>query len=194
MSKMNCILSRIYALSKMSGHYRTYSCCRQHILLTANLQVKYMSGFFYLCFHTEIFSTAFCMLLKYSFFPVSGIILLPFLGLMGAKFESGILFLLISSIAGGMLGCILLYLIGLIGGYRLINTLGNIAPSLRKKLHKASDLHDRHPGYTVLFHTKISIICGACHDNFLTYLLLTFSGMVIRHFVLTGSVTRRIFG
>lgn len=143
-----------------------------------------MSGFISLCFHTGIFSTAFCMLLKYSFFPVSGIILLPFLGFMGGRFESGIFIILISSIAGGMTGCILLYLIGLIGGYRLINTIGNITPVLRKRLHKASDLHDRHPGLTVLFHTKISLICGACHDNFLTYLLLTFSGMVIRHSVL----------
>lgn len=131
--------------------------------------------------------------LEYACFPVSSEIVLPLSGaLAAASGTSYPLLILISSLAG-ILGTLLCYLIGRIGGNAVIERMIKRFPKTEKGLRASRERFEHYGNYAVsigrvipLCRTYIAFIAGAAGMKPIPYILSSLIGITVWNSVLTG--------
>lgn len=123
---------------------------------------------------------------EYACFPMPSEILLPFIGITIAQNKCRYLAALMFSIAGGLLGSIMCYLIGCYGGNPLLRRIEIKFPKTRKTVRALDNLFNKYGKVTVfmarllpLTRTYVSLIAGAVKLDIIAFSIYSLLGIVI---------------
>lgn len=135
----------------------------------------------------------FIIFLEYACFPVSSEIVLPFCGAFANVKQIPFLFILTISVSAGILGSSLCYLLGRIGGDKLLHKIMNRFPSTQKNIQTSYERFDAYGSYIVCFgrmipiiRTYIAFVAGAVKQSYITFLLYSILGITVWNSALIG--------
>ena len=128
----------------------------------------------------------FVIFLEYACFPISSEIVLPFTGALAGKNNIPFLLVLPLSVLAGILGTGFCYLVGRIGGERLIDCIIRRFPKSKKGIEDAKKRFEAYGKYAVcvgriipLCRTYIAFIAGASGQSPSVYFPFSFLGITI---------------
>lgn len=133
------------------------------------------------------------IMMEYACFPVSSEIVLPFAGAIAQNSHTPYILLLFISIPAGIIGSLICYVLGYIGGHRLITWLTRKFPATTKGIDYSYSFFDRHGKFAVcagrlipLCRTYISFIAGATRQPICDFIFFSFAGITVWNSVLIG--------
>jgi len=131
------------------------------------------------------------ILLEYACFPVSSEIVLPFCGAFAKSYDISFFLLIPSSVLAGLLGTSLCYLIGRIGGTRVLTFLKTRFPKTEKGITASEEKMERYGALAVCFgrviplcRTYIAFIAGSVKQPYSQFLTYSFFGITVWNCVL----------
>lgn len=138
-----------------------------------------------------LFGLCLMILLEYACFPISSEIVLPFCGAFAKSYEISFFLLIPGSVLAGLLGTSLCYLIGRIGGTRVLTFLKNRFPKTEKGITASEEKMDRYGALAVCFgrviplcRTYIAFIAGSMKQPYKQFLSYSFFGITVWNCIL----------
>lgn len=132
-------------------------------------------------------------MLEYACFPVSSEIVLPFAGAFAHSYGFSYFLLIPVSVLAGMLGTSFCYLVGRLGGSRLLEKLTFRFPKTKKGIDASKDKFERYGAFAVCFgrviplcRTYIAFIAGSVKQPFSQFFSYSMLGITVWNCVLTG--------
>lgn len=139
---------------------------------------------------TAIFTV---ILMEYACFPLSSEIVLPFSGAIASITNIPYILVVAVSVAAGLIGTSICYLIGWIGGSSILNTIKGKFPKTAKGIDSSCKRFESYGPYTVLIarvipicRTYIGFVAGAAHLNYVTYITSSCIGISLWNSILIG--------
>ena len=133
------------------------------------------------------------IMLEYACFPLPSEIVLPFAGAYAAIYGVPFYAILFISIAAGLCGCLICYLIGFFGGAALLERLGRRFHKTAAGFEASKQWFDRYGGLSVIIarvlplcRTYISFISGLSRQKIVKFLALSAVGISVWNLVLVG--------
>lgn len=133
------------------------------------------------------------ILLEYACFPISSEIVLPFCGAFAASYQISFFLLIPGSILSGLAGTSLCYLVGRIGGAKLLTALKNRFPKTRKGIEASEEKMERYGALAVCFgrviplcRTYIAFIAGSVKQPYSQFFSYSFFGITVWNCILIG--------
>lgn len=133
------------------------------------------------------------ILLEYACFPISSEIVLPFCGAFAKNYNISFFLLIPGSVAAGMIGTSLCYVVGRLGGTRLLETIKTKFPKTRKGIEASEEKMERYGALAVCFgrviplcRTYIAFIAGSVKQPYGQYFAYSFFGITVWNCVLIG--------
>lgn len=131
------------------------------------------------------------ILLEYACFPISSEIVLPFCGAFAKSYDISFFLLVPGSVLAGLLGTSLCYLIGKIGGPRVLSFLKTRFPKTRKGIAASEKKMEQYGAFAVCFgriiplcRTYIAFIAGCVKQPYRQFLTYSFFGITVWNCVL----------
>lgn len=131
------------------------------------------------------------ILLEYACFPVSSEIVLPFCGAFAKSYDISFFLLIPGSVLAGLLGTSLCYLIGRIGGTRVLTFLKRRFPKTQKGIDASEKKMEQYGAMAVcisriipLCRTYIAFIAGSMKQPYSQFLTYSFFGITIWNCIL----------
>jgi len=126
------------------------------------------------------------ILLEYACFPISSEILLPFCGAFAKSYDISFFLLIPGSILAGLIGTSFCYLIGRIGGTRVLSFLKTKFPKTEKGILAAEEKMEQFGALAVCFgrviplcRTYIAFIAGSIRQPYGQFLTYSFLGITV---------------
>lgn len=133
------------------------------------------------------------ILLEYACFPISSEIVLPFCGAFAKSYGISFFLLIPGSVLAGLLGTSLCYMIGRIGGTRVLTALKTRFPKTKKGIEASEEKMERFGALAVCFgrviplcRTYIAFIAGSVKQPFSQFLTYSFFGIAVWNCILIG--------
>lgn len=133
------------------------------------------------------------IMLEYACFPLPSEIVLPFAGAYAAFYGVPFYAILLISVAAGLCGCLVCYLIGFFGGAALLDKLGRRASKTTAGFEASKQWFDRYGSFSVIIarvlplcRTYISFVAGLSRQKVLKFLALSAIGISVWNLVLVG--------
>ena len=133
------------------------------------------------------------ILLEYACFPISSEIVLPFCGAFAKSYGISFFLLIPGSVLAGLLGTSLCYLIGRIGGTRVLTAIKTRFPKTKKGIEASEEKMERFGALAVCFgrviplcRTYIAFIAGSVKQPFSQFLTYSFFGITVWNCILIG--------
>lgn len=133
------------------------------------------------------------VLIEYACFPLSSEIVLPFSGAIASVTSIPYILVVAVSVAAGLIGTSICYLIGWFGGGGILNTIKRKFPKTAKGIDTSCERFDTYGAYAVLFarvipicRTYIGFVAGAARLNYVTYIASSLIGISLWNSVLIG--------
>jgi len=133
------------------------------------------------------------ILLEYACFPVSSEIILPFSGAIASVNNIPFFPLIITSILAGIIGTLICYAIGRLGGEALIKKIIKRFPKTEKGLNSSMQKFNRFGGPAVcmariipLCRTYIAFVAGAAKQSLAQYVIFSLIGISAWNTLLIG--------
>jgi len=140
-----------------------------------------------------LFGLCLMILLEYACFPISSEIVLPFCGAFAKSYDISFFLLVPGSIAAGMIGTSICYVIGRIGGTRLLDAIKNRFPKTQKGIEASEEKMERFGALAVcigrvipLCRTYIAFIAGSVKQPYPQYFSYSLFGITVWNCVLIG--------
>jgi len=131
------------------------------------------------------------ILLEYACFPISSEIVLPFCGAFAKTYDISFFLLIPGSVLAGLLGTSLCYLIGRIGGTRVLTFLKTRFPKTQKGITASEEKMERYGALAVCFgrviplcRTYIAFIAGSMGQPYRQFLTYSFFGITVWNCIL----------
>ena len=131
------------------------------------------------------------ILLEYACFPISSEIVLPFCGAIAKSYDISFFLLIPGSILAGLTGTSLCYLIGRIGGTKVLSFLKTRFPKTEKGITASEEKMERYGALAVCFgrviplcRTYIAFIAGSMKQPFGQYITYSLLGITVWNCVL----------
>lgn len=131
------------------------------------------------------------ILLEYACFPVSSEIILPFCGAFAKSYDISFFLLIPGSVLAGLLGTSLCYLIGRIGGTRVLTFIRTRFPKTEKGISASEEKMERYGALAVCFsriiplcRTYIAFIAGSMKQPYTQFLSYSFFGITVWNCIL----------
>lgn len=138
-----------------------------------------------------LFGLCLMIFLEYACFPISSEIVLPFCGAFAKSYEISFFLLIPGSVLAGLLGTSLCYLIGRIGGTRVLTFLKTRFPKTEKGIAASEEKMERYGALAVCFgrviplcRTYIAFIAGSMQQPYRQFLSYSFFGITVWNCVL----------
>ncbi len=138
-----------------------------------------------------LFGLCLMILLEYACFPISSEIVLPFCGAFAKSYDISFFLLIPGSVLAGLLGTSLCYLIGRIGGVRVLNFLKTRFPKTEKSIAASEKKMEQYGAFAVCFgriiplcRTYIAFIAGSVKQPYRQFLSYSFFGITVWNCVL----------
>lgn len=129
--------------------------------------------------------------LEYACFPISSEIVLPFCGAFAKSYEISFFLLIPGSVLAGLAGTSLCYLIGRIGGTKVLTFLKTRFPKTQKGIAASEEKMERYGALAVCFgrviplcRTYIAFIAGSMKQPFRQFLTYSFFGITVWNCIL----------
>ncbi|MDF2473246.1 MAG: associated Golgi protein [Anaerocolumna sp.] len=152
-----------------------------------------MSYFTNLIYQYGIFAMFFIILIEYACFPISSEIVLPFSGAVASLQNISFLVILPLSVVAGLIGTSFCYIIGRIGGLKLIERIIRRFPKTEKGILSSQTKFQHYGGLAVCFgrlipicRTYIAFIAGAAGQKYPNFLLGSVIGITLWNTLLIG--------
>jgi membrane protein DedA with SNARE-associated domain len=133
------------------------------------------------------------IMLEYACFPLPSEIVLPFAGAYAAIYGVPFYAILFISIAAGLCGCLICYLIGFFGGAALLERLGRRFHNTAAGFEASKQWFDRYGSLSVIIarvlplcRTYISFVSGLSRQKLIKFLALSAVGISVWNLVLVG--------
>ncbi|MDD5934949.1 MAG: DedA family protein [Clostridiales bacterium] len=133
------------------------------------------------------------ILLEYACFPVSSEIVLPFAGAFAAAKNTPFLLILALSSLAGVLGTSICYLIGRLGGDRLLHKIMKRFPKTEKSITTSYEKFGKFGSYVVcigrvipIIRTYIAFVAGAVEQPYAIFLGFSALGITVWNCLLIG--------
>lgn len=140
-----------------------------------------------------LYAMFFIILLEYACFPISSEIVLPLSGAIALTQHVSFLFVLLLSLIAGLIGTSICYLIGKIGGSRLLSFLSRRHDKIQKGIDFSYKKFDQYGTSAVLFgrmiplcRTYIAFVAGATKQSYLRFLGASAIGIFLWNTLLIG--------
>lgn len=140
-----------------------------------------------------IFALFFIIMLEYACFPISSEIVLPFAGAFALTYHIPYLLLVPVSVLAGLLGTTFCYLIGRLGGSKLLEKLMTRFPKTKPGIESSCKKFERYGTLAVCFgrviplcRTYIAFIAGSAKQPYAQFLSFSFLGITIWNCILIG--------
>lgn len=131
------------------------------------------------------------ILLEYACFPISSEIVLPFCGAFAKSYEISFFLLIPGSVLAGLTGTSLCYLVGRIGGPKVLNFLKAKFPKTQKGIAASEEKMERYGALAVCFgrviplcRTYIAFIAGSMKQPYRQFFTYSFFGITVWNCVL----------
>ena len=131
------------------------------------------------------------ILLEYACFPISSEIVLPFCGAIAKSYDISFFLLIPGSILAGLIGTSLCYLIGRIGGTKVLLFLKTRFPKTEKGITASEEKMERYGALAVCFgrviplcRTYIAFIAGSMKQPFGQYITYSLLGITVWNCIL----------
>ena len=131
------------------------------------------------------------ILLEYACFPISSEIVLPFCGAFAKSYDISFFLLIPGSVLAGLLGTSLCYLIGRIGGTRVLTFLKTRFPKTEKGITASEKKMEQYGALAVCFgriiplcRTYIAFIAGSVKQPYGQFLTYSFFGITVWNCIL----------
>ena len=131
------------------------------------------------------------ILLEYACFPISSEIVLPFCGAIAKSYDISFFLLIPGSILAGLAGTSLCYLIGRIGGTKVLSFLKTRFPKTEKGITASEEKMERYGALAVCFgrviplcRTYIAFIAGSMKQPFGQYITYSLLGITVWNCIL----------
>ena len=122
--------------------------------------------------------------LEYACFPISSEIILPFAGSISHGNSTPFLLLFLITLPASLIGTTLCYVIGLLGGHKIINYITRHFPGTKKGFDYSYQFFSKHGNSAVclgrlfpICRTYISFIAGATRQSFINFIIFSFIGI-----------------
>lgn len=129
--------------------------------------------------------------LEYACFPISSEIVLPFCGAIAKSYDISFFLLIPGSVLAGLLGTSLCYLIGRIGGTKVLSFLKTKFPKTQKGIAASEEKMERYGAFAVCFsriiplcRTYIAFIAGSMKQPYRQFLSYSFFGITVWNCIL----------
>lgn len=133
------------------------------------------------------------IMLEYACFPVSSEIVLPFSGAVASANRTPFLVILILSIAAGLIGTGICFLVGWFGGAAIMTSIKRKFPKTEKAINASYDKFEKNGAPAVcigrvipLVRTYIALVAGAVRLNPVIYFFASFLGITVWNTLLIG--------
>ncbi len=133
------------------------------------------------------------ILLEYACFPVSSEIVLPFAGAFAAAKNTPFLVILLLSSIAGILGTTICYLIGRIGGDRILHKITTKFPKTKKSIDASYERFQKYGSYIVcigrvipIIRTYIAFVAGSIKQPYPIFFTYSILGITIWNCLLIG--------
>jgi len=143
-------------------------------LITSLLKKYGLAGLFLIIF------------LEYACFPISSEIVLPFCGAFAKSYDISFFLLIPGSILAGLTGTSLCYLVGRIGGTKVLTFLKTKFPKTEKGISAAEEKMEQFGALAVCFgrviplcRTYIAFIAGSIRQPYRQFLTYSFLGITV---------------
>lgn len=124
--------------------------------------------------------------LEYSNIPLPSEVILPMVGILATKYNMNFIFVLIISILGGLVGCLLNYYIGIKFGKPLLDKIIKKFPTTKKSINESYRFITKYDKASVLIarivpvaRTIISIVAGVGKMNIFSFIIFSSIGIGI---------------
>ena len=131
------------------------------------------------------------ILLEYACFPISSEIVLPFCGAFAKSYDISFFLLIPGSVLAGLLGTSLCYLIGRIGGTKVLTFLKTRFPKTEKGISTSERKMEQYGAFAVCFgrviplcRTYIAFIAGSVKQPYRQFLSYSFFGITVWNCIL----------
>ncbi len=131
------------------------------------------------------------ILLEYACFPISSEIVLPFCGAFAKSYNISFFLLIPGSVLAGLTGTSLCYLVGRIGGTRVLTFLKKKFPKTEKGITASEEKMERYGAFAVCFgrviplcRTYIAFIAGSVKQPYRQFLAYSFFGITVWNCIL----------
>ena len=133
-----------------------------------------------------LFGLCLLILLEYACFPISSEIVLPFCGAFAKSYDISFFLLIPGSVLAGLAGTSLCYVIGRIGGTKVLTFLKTKFPKTRKGIAASEEKMERFGALALCFggviplcRTYIAFISGSMKQPYRQFLTYSFFGITV---------------
>ena len=133
------------------------------------------------------------ILLEYACFPISSEIVLPFCGAFAKSYGISFFLLIPGSIIAGMIGTSFCYLIGRLGGAKVLTSLKTRFPKTKKGIEASEEKMERFGALAVCFgriiplcRTYIAFIAGSVKQPYSQFFSYSLFGITVWNCILIG--------
>lgn len=133
------------------------------------------------------------ILLEYACFPISSELVLPFAGAFAHSCHMSFFFIIPLSVLAGLIGTSVCYVIGRIGGSRLLLLFAKRFPKAKKSMDASVAKMERYGNLAVclgriipICRTYIAFVAGSIKQPFLSYVSYSLLGITIWNCILIG--------
>ncbi len=133
------------------------------------------------------------ILLEYACFPISSEIVLPFCGAFAKSYGISFFLLIPGSIIAGMIGTSFCYLIGRLGGTKVLTALKTRFPKTKKGIEASEEKMERFGALAVCFgriiplcRTYIAFIAGSVKQPYSQFFSYSLFGITVWNCILIG--------
>jgi membrane protein DedA with SNARE-associated domain len=133
------------------------------------------------------------IMLEYACFPLPSEIVLPFAGAYASYYGVPFFAILGVSVAAGLCGCLICYLVGLLGGARLLDSAERRFHRMAESILASKRWFEKYGGMSVMIgrvlplcRTYISFIAGLSRQNPVKFLGYSAVGISVWNLVLVG--------
>lgn len=130
-------------------------------------------------------------MLEYACFPISSEILLPLSGMICGNVEINYFIILAVSVAAGVAGALICYMIGRIGGIVFLDKIKIKIPKLKRPLEASEEKYKKYSHLSTIIarlipicRTYISFLAGMYKQNILSYIITSSIGIAIWNSIL----------
>ena len=134
-----------------------------------------------------------CILLEYGCFPVSSEIVLPLSGAMASHQKVPFILMLFLSVIAGLIGTSFCFLVGRLGGTRVLNRLSNRFPKTKKPLRASFQTFEKYGIWAVgigrvipICRTYIAFVAGVSNQSYFKFAIASMVGISILNTLLIG--------
>ena len=140
-----------------------------------------------------LFGLCLLILLEYACFPISSEIVLPFCGAFAKSYGISFFLLIPGSVLAGILGTSLCYIIGRLGGAKVLTILKTRFPKTKKGIEASEEKMERFGALAVCFgrviplcRTYIAFIAGSVKQPYSQFFTYSLFGITIWNCILIG--------